>query len=191
MRVFVAITLPEDLADALEDLALDLRAGEPVPVENLHLTLAFLGEQPQGVVEDLHLALGAVQAPGFDLRIAGLDIFGPETAPRLIHAAVDPVPGLTLLHRKILGALHDCGLMPDRSRFRPHITLRRFSRRLEPADLARIGRFLAAQGDFALPPFAVDSFALFESRLGRQGAQYTELARYPLTPPVSQASAGR
>jgi 2'-5' RNA ligase len=45
MRVFVAIDLPDEVRRELETLQNALPVGRPVPAENLHLTLSFLGDQ--------------------------------------------------------------------------------------------------------------------------------------------------
>ena len=46
MRAFLALDLPQETRDALIRVQADLPVGRPVPCENLHLTLAFLDEQP-------------------------------------------------------------------------------------------------------------------------------------------------
>lgn len=70
--------------------------------------------------------------------------------------------------------------MLARERFAPHVTLARFRRDIAPADLARLGLFLAARGDIRLAPFPVTHFALYRSTLGAGPPVYDELARYAL-----------
>ncbi len=41
MRTFVGISLPHELATALADWVSEAAIGHPVPIENLHLTLAI------------------------------------------------------------------------------------------------------------------------------------------------------
>ena len=43
-----------------------------MPPENSHLTVAFLGEHPEPVIEDVHLALDKIRAPGFALTLSGV-----------------------------------------------------------------------------------------------------------------------
>lgn len=176
-RAFVALTLPEDLAETAEDIAVDLPVPHTVPAENMHLTLVFLGDVGRPTLDDLHAALSEVRAAGFTLHLSGLDTFGGER-PRSVHLRCTPEPALDHLQRKVVTAVRRVGLVPQRRRFTPHVTLARFA----PAavDRARLGAALLAEADARLDPFAVTDFRLMASRLGRSGASYDVLARYPL-----------
>lgn len=87
IRAFVAIALPQEVRIELQILGIGLGLPDPVPPENLHLTLAFLGERPEPVLEDVHAGLAQLRAPAFDLALAGLDMFG-GAKPRTVHAGV-------------------------------------------------------------------------------------------------------
>lgn len=179
MRAFFAIPLPEPAIAALERLQADLPAGRIVPPENLHLTLAFLGDEPEQVVEAAHEAAGMLAQPAFPLELAGLGTLGGRS-PSLAYIGAAPNPALTELHRRIRSRLHGAGLMLPRERFLPHVTLARFGKRLSPLETARLGGFLSAHAGERVGPFPVDHFALFHSTLGRGAPHYDELARYPL-----------
>lgn len=180
MRAFLALPLPDAMCDALERLQQEIPIGRLVPPENLHLTLLFLGDRSAAALEELHFALDALRAPGFDLRLSGLDMFN-RADPDALHIGVTPCPALDALQARLRAVAHGAGLTLDRTRFRPHVTLARFTRGLGPDQGARLGRFLAARGDFALPTFTVTGFALFESILTKDGSVYEVLADYPLS----------
>ena len=57
MRAFLALPLPDQVCATLEDLQLSLPFEKLVPSENLHLTLAFLDEQPVAQLEEVHAVL--------------------------------------------------------------------------------------------------------------------------------------
>lgn len=179
MRAFLALPLPDAAVTALERLQQEIPLGRLVPPENLHLTLLFLGERSDAALEELHFALEALRAPAFDLRLSGLDMFD-RADPDALHIAVTPCAALDALHMRLRAVAHGAGMTLDRARFRPHVTLARFNRGLGPDQAARLGRFLAARGDFALPAFAVTGFALVESILTKDGPVYEVLADYPL-----------
>ena len=59
VRLFIGILLPRAVRDSVAESARLLEqhcaAGRFVPRENYHLTLAFLGEQPEGALETICL----------------------------------------------------------------------------------------------------------------------------------------
>lgn len=179
LRLFVALPLPDPIRQQLNLLQFLLPLPRRVPPENLHLTLAFLGEIPSDLAEDAHHALEAIRAPAFALTLSGVGAFG-EAQPRLVYAGVRPAPELDHLHRKVDTALRRAGVAPERRRFHPHVTLGRFDPRA--VDRPRLAAAMVANDGFAAGPFPVDSFALYRSHLGREGAHYEDLARYPLQP---------
>jgi 2'-5' RNA ligase len=179
IRAFVGIPLAEPVADALEAAQAGLPAGRPVPYDNFHVTLAFLGEQPRTVLEDVHDALDGVRVPGFSLRVDGLGMFG-GARPRVLFAEVTAEPGLAQLRRKVLRAVHEAGIALPRARFHPHVTLARFGDGLRGEEAAEMQGFLARRMGVRAGPFAVERFVLYRSHLGRAGPIYEALAEYPL-----------
>ncbi len=179
MRAFVALDLPEPVVDAIGALQEWLPLGRHVAPDNLHLTLAFLGEQPDGVIAEADAALQGLRLPAFELSLCGVDVFGGP-APGLVFLGVAPNPALGALHRKVMGALRGAGLGLGRVRFRPHVTLARLPKRLGAGDRDRLGQFLAAHADLRLPPFRVGHFTLYRSTLGRGAPLHEVLADYPL-----------
>jgi 2'-5' RNA ligase len=177
MRVFVAIPVPEEVGAALEDLQADLPLGRLADPETFHVTLAFLGEEPDARVEAAHEALTGLAAAPFTLRLDGLGSFGGREM-QVLFAAVAPSEPLAALHRKVRSLLHGAGIMPDRRRFRPHVTLARF-RPGEGGDPA-LARFLARHAGFGSAPFPAAEVVLYRSHLTKGGAVHEPLAAYPL-----------
>jgi len=83
------------------------------------------------------------------------------------------------LRKKVRAAARGAGIDLPRERFRPHVTLARFSRS-KPVDMGRLTAFLGAYGGFRAGPFAVDRFCLYRSTLTPEGPVYDVLADYPL-----------
>lgn len=179
MRAFVALDLPEQAIDAIGALQEWLPIGRHVAPDNLHLTLAFLGEQPDWAIAEVDAALRGVILPAFDMTLAGVDVFG-GAAPGLVFLGVVPNPALVHLQRKVMGALRGAGLELGRVRFRPHVTLARLAKRTGTGDRDRLVAFLAAHGDTRLPPFRVEHMTLYRSTLGRGAPLHEPLALYPL-----------
>lgn len=176
MRAFVAIALPPRARDALERVQEALPLGRAADPDQLHLTLAFLGERPDAEVEAAHEALEGLSFVPFALQLSGLDVFEPRK-PEVLWAGIKDDAALRALQTRVLSALHGAGLPLERRRFRPHVTLARFGP-MSPADHERLARFLGRWSSFPSPPFTVSGFGLWRSMLRRDGAVHEELARY-------------
>ncbi|SEO99286.1 2'-5' RNA ligase [Salinihabitans flavidus] len=181
MRTFIALDLPEETREQLSDLQGLLRVGRHVPEENLHLTLSFLGEQPLPALEALHEVLCDLPPREVVLRLSGLDILGSRQ-PKLLFIRAERSGPLAALRREVLTAVRLAGIELPRTRFRPHVTLARFSRDMEERDAAHLGRFLQTHGDRALPEVVAEQVTLYQSVLREDGARYDPLASYPLVP---------
>lgn len=182
MRAFVGIPLGPATVAALLRVQARLPVGRPVPEDNLHLTLAFLDEQPEAALEALHVEMEALRHPGFDLRFSGYDSFGGDR-PRLVYAAVAPDPALAGLHRAVLRAARAAGIVLAERRFRPHVTLARFGAGLRGDGVARLAGFLAHAPDVPIPDSPARAVTLWQSTLRPDGARHDPLAHYPLAMP--------
>lgn len=181
LRCFIALPLPDPLTRALEPVLTALPVGRVVPAENLHLTLAFLGEQPDWQIEAVHEALSQISFPRFSLRLSGLDTFG-EAKPHVVWAGIEKAEPVKALQAKVLGALHLAGLDLPRRRFRPHVTLARLDR-LGPGEDEKLARVLGKHQSFPSPEAQIDSFVLYRSMLTKSDPVYEVLADYPLNCP--------
>lgn len=177
IRAFAALALPEPVRFELMLVQQGLPVPRPIPAESLHLTLVFLGELPEPRLDDVHLAFRAVSAPGFEVALAGLGLFG-GARPRLVYAAVAANPALERLQAKLETAARGAGVALAGRRFVPHVTLARLPERFAERD--RLERAVAARGAWTAPRFAAEDFRLYRSHLGGESPLYEELARYPL-----------
>lgn len=175
-RLFVAIRPPR----AIRDLLLDAMGGVPgarwQDDEQLHLTLRFIGEVDRNRAEDVAAALARVRVAPFDLRIQGVGRFERRGRTEAIWAAVSPHDEVAALARKTNEAVTRAGLPTETRAYHPHVTIARMGR----AGGGPVEPFLTAAAGLSSPPWAVDSFSLFESRLGSEGAHYETVARYAL-----------
>ena len=178
MRAFVALDLPETMLRPLTRLQAGLGVGRQVPEENLHLTLAFLGDVADGTAHEVAEALDGARLPGLTVALSGLTLFGGRWPAVLAVGATGA--GLAPLHAKVMRIAREAGVDLRRERFRPHVTIARFPREMGPKEQARLGEFLALNGTFALPPEPALSVSLCRSHLTQDGAQYEPLASFPL-----------
>jgi 2'-5' RNA ligase len=178
MRLFYAVFLPEDVRRALEAAQEKLsryKGWKAVPPHQLHLTLLFLGERPEGDLEDL-IALGhrlGRKTPPFVAGLRGTGYFPNEGTPRVWFAKAEG-EGFDLLARGLRDGVREVlgeeALKAEGDRaFKPHITL---ARRKAPAP--RVPPVV-----FGLT-WPVESFALVRSELKPRGPVYTILEEFPL-----------
>ena len=179
MRAFIGLPLPGDAKAALSRVQSGLSVGRAVAAENLHLTLAFLDDQPEAALAELDTELARITGPVAELRITGLDVPGGGKA-RLMFAVVAQDLSLVVLRNQVRAAVRAVGISLPRERFRPHVTLARFRPRKAPGEMERLHGFMAASGGFSLPGFSVSEFLLYRSTLTPDGPRYEALARYPL-----------
>jgi 2'-5' RNA ligase len=175
MRLFVALALPDAIAQSL----LLLQGGVPgarwSDREQLHLTLRFIGEVDGRDAAAIDDALAAVRSPRFALELKGVGEFGGKN-PRALWAGVREEAPVQHLQRKIESALQRIGLAAEERKFAPHITLAR----LRAAPRERVITFLAAHALYASPPFEVSTFILYSSQMSPNGSIYYPERSYAL-----------
>ncbi len=176
MRLFVAVTLPDNLREGLSDLGHCLPAARWVAAENLHLTLRFIGEVDGADARDIDASLVAIRMPAFQLAMRGVGLFGDQRRPRALWAGVGPSGELARLQGKVEQAIVRAGRPPERRKFKPHVTLARFAANSG----AKLQDFLAAHALLRSETFPVERFTLFSSFLSNSGAIYRPEADYDL-----------
>lgn len=120
MRLFVAIQLSDEMKKTITATMHDLKKkgvkGNYTPVQNLHLTLAFIGETDDpGAVKD---ALKNVSVKPFKLSFSDLGAFGD-----LIWVGMKGNQGLSAVARSVRSVLDNAGVTYDKKKFVPHVTI--------------------------------------------------------------------
>lgn len=176
MRLFVAVPLPDALRVSLASLMGGISGARWVPVQNLHLTLRFIGEVQGWQAQEIDDALAAVRTRGFELSVAGVGTFEQAGRVTTLWARVERSERLAHLQQKIETALQRAGLAPERRRFAPHITLAR----VDQVPEAKLVRWLQAHSLYRAEPVVVEHFTLFSSQLGKEFSVYTPEVDYAL-----------
>ena len=178
IRAFFGIPVPQDVTRMLTGVQAGLDFGRLVPPENFHITLAFLGEHPEPVLEDVHTLLDGYRFDPIDVTIRGLGVFGGEK-PRTLFAGVTPSKPLSALHKRVRSAAREAGIELAREQYRPHVTLARFGGGLVGPDVLDLQAFISARMGRTSADFQATGFNLYESRLGSSAPHYDILAEYP------------
>jgi len=167
-RLFFALWPDEGVRERLaaaSRLVREAASGRPVPDENLHITLAFLGSIDERAFDCVRTAARGLQAEPFDLvidragwwRRTGILWLAPSRAPAALNRLV----------KSLWAALEPCGFWPDYRDFHPHLTIARRCRKASLPELEPI-------------PWHVPAVTLLESHTGQRGARYTVLDSWPL-----------
>lgn len=127
MRAFIAIPLPPAvtaLAVQLQDRLRTAGHGSFPPPENLHLTLAFIGEIPEEREAALAAAMQAVPMKKMHLATGEVGRFDQREGGT-VYLAVRPDPALLSYRAALCASVRAAGFAIDEKAFIPHITLAR------------------------------------------------------------------
>ncbi len=177
-RLFIAAPVDESVQANLARVgsAAKVRGASWVKAENLHITLAFLGDVEERrfmEVEDAAYAAAERCGPGLSLVARGLGAFPNEMRAKVLWAGLDgDVPALMRLQSALATELRAADIAFDEKRFHPHITLARF-RQPQPVPVSSV-RFQ----EFG--EWQATEIQIIESHVQASGARYVVRADVPL-----------
>ncbi|MBR2254664.1 MAG: RNA 2',3'-cyclic phosphodiesterase [Candidatus Methanomethylophilaceae archaeon] len=177
IRAFISVPVTGKIVDApvLRQLRAD-KAVRTVPLDNLHITLCFIGDMPEGRVAEVGKviddAISGV-ASG-EVRLKGLGAFPKPKDPRVVWVGVDTAVPLPEVAVRIKNGLSGLGIGFDSKPFKPHVTIGRVK---GTTDLSAA---VDANRDLELTSFRCDSVCLMKSELKPTGARYTVVSRHHL-----------
>jgi len=193
LRTFIAIELDEPLRLALGRVQtkfkrqMSQRDVKWVAVENIHLTLKFLGDTPRRRLPEIEAALRAAcagHAP-FEVSIEGRGCFPNIRRPRVIWVAVRDAQGgqgqsLARLQAAVEQYIAPLGWPTEERGFSPHLTLGRVARGLEREVEEAVGRAVEKTVVEQIGVQRVTAVSLMQSDLQPTGPIYTRLLHVPL-----------
>ncbi len=192
IRAFIAIDLPPDVQDCLEQVSAQLKEqiGEKsvrwVPVPKIHLTIKFLGDvslQNLNVLKEILSAEVVTQKP-MEISVGRLDAFPKIRRPRGVWVGIEAPQELFSLQRGIESRTAKVGYPKDKREFSPHLTLGRVSRNATPDEVRKIGDVLSASTIGFLGVARVQAVHLYKSDLLPTGAVYTKMFTASMEQPV-------
>lgn len=175
LRLFFALWPDPDLGRRIWDLTracVAVSGGRPVKRENLHLTLAFLGDVDVGKLPELRAAAAELHNPGFEFSLDTL-VFWARPGVLVLQPGTVP-EALSCLAADIRSAMAVFSAGNNSENYRPHVTL---ARKAGPARQALGAALLWRASEFCLVSSVTDP----------GGARYEPLARYHLLPPTVKA----
>lgn len=185
LRAFIALTIPDEVAQFLSGLQQSLRSSGVkmswVRPENIHLTLKFFGD-----IKDTDIApiAGAMDRaldglPPFELAVQGMGVFPGIKRPRVLWAGLaGNTAELMHLVDRVQNALAPIGFKPETRGFKAHLTLGRIRKAIDGKALQAC---LSSTVAFAPLEFRARRVVLYKSDLRPRGAVYTALSEFYLT----------
>ena len=194
MRLFIALDIDELIneriarfMEGVQGFAPDARWVKP---ESLHVTLKFIGEQPESSVEQIKLALRSVSAEAIEIQFRGFGFFPTTKSARVFWIGMEAGPQLASLAASIEERMEALGIPKEDRPFSPHLTIARRSggsgsprwRRQDGPN--RVFKLLQEKlSALPLPGFGTMTpreFFLYQSQLSPKGSKYTKLERFAL-----------
>lgn len=175
-RLFAALPVPDQIAERLAPLAVEIHGARWRRREHYHITLCFYGRVDGETADAIADALDEVRAPTLDLRVEGVGWFG-RREPRALYARVAEDEGLSDLAARCRKIARKFDLKLGQDPFLPHITLAYCNQTPLEAAMAWSEDFQILNTD----RFLADTFHLYESFTGhKRQSQYVAQADYRL-----------
>jgi 2'-5' RNA ligase len=176
IRLFTAVAVPAEIGQGLLSRQHGIEGGRWRPLEAFHITLKFIGDVQEPVAAELDEALAQIEAPAFDLELAGVGHFGEGVEIHAVWAGVGESRDLRQLAKANERAAREVGLKPESRLYTPHVTLAYLKRPSVP----EVGAWVQANNLLHSPAFRVDSFGLYSSWRTSEGSAYRLEREYPL-----------
>ena len=178
-RLFIAVPIQESVRNQIVKgiSETELSKKMPVrwtPVQNLHLTLQFLGDVEEKRIPLLKQILDRIRIPETkeELVFTGIGTFPNRNSPRIIWLGIESNDYLQKMQRSLTGSLDEEGFETDHKRFKAHLTLGRVRDNALVSNEIMSG-FETGWSRLQISSSALDSVTLFESRLRPGGPVYS------------------
>lgn len=183
MRTFIALHIPcsAELENLFSDFRLNLKGAEVKYVElnNLHITLSFLGETNASQATDLCSFLQDIKLPKhcIDVQLQSVGTFRNGAVPGSIWVGVEAGDSLQVLFQEISNIVALQGFVVDNRKFSPHITMGRFKKVLINNNIEELK---AKYQQVSFGRLQITEFTYYQSFLTPQGPVYKPIQRVPL-----------
>ena len=204
IRVFIAIDIPDEIRAGIAEAQARLKRAHMgvkvswTKVDNVHVTLQFLGYIEEEAVVTINAALDRVvsEHSAFELAVRGAGAFPDERRIRVLWVGCEDagvgsgsrarpvvpaddrgVSPLRQLAQSVQAAMHPLGFEPERRELSAHLTLGRIK---YPKPDAALTKALDSIKNQAFGTMRVDAVHLFQSQLHPEGSIYSKLSSHRL-----------
>ncbi|MDO8508862.1 MAG: RNA 2',3'-cyclic phosphodiesterase [Nanoarchaeota archaeon] len=178
-RIFIAIDFPQEVtmevARIQEVLGTRKFTGKMTELENLHLTLKFIGEVNEGKIEEIRAKLKEIIFSELDARLDGIGSFSFRGSPRVVWIKIGG-KRIFELQKKVDEKMRECGFKTE-ERFMSHMTIARIKYVKDKQGFIDYVRGIKGKEI----KFSVKEFKLKESELRTLGPVYRDVEIYSST----------
>jgi len=173
MRCFIEIDIPESIKTYIEEKITAIKnrsskhAFKPTKKENLHVTLAFLGEIDEKELEEAteKVSKTAEKSGVFECSLSKIEAV-PEKFPRMIWVSLNECTELSELHNDLKKALM---IKDEHGGFRAHVT----AARIRPDRTVKTGIIINKnESELDALKFKVREIKIMQSILKNEGPEY-------------------
>jgi RNA 2',3'-cyclic 3'-phosphodiesterase len=183
VRTFIAVDFPPNILKKIAEITAFFKTLTPekdlkwVDIDNLHLTIKFLGEIEESKTAQVKHTLSHAlkNQNSFDIEINGLGMYPNKNNPRVIWLGITGASPLTKIYQGLNRELTAIDISPERRAFSPHLTIARISRHTDHKQAQQIGRILSEYKVESLGVTTIEQVHLYQSVLTPSGPIYTLL----------------
>jgi 2'-5' RNA ligase len=178
IRSFIAFDIEDssikdqfiNVQNALIKAGADVKLVEP---QNIHITLRFLGEISEALIEKVKNEISNIDFKSFDVEFKGLGAFPSFNRINVIWVGIKKgEKELKELFNQLENRLRKIGFSPDPKGFSPHITIARVKSR---KNIEKIIKILNEMKDYSFGTMSFNSLRLKKSTLTPKGPIYDTL----------------
>jgi 2'-5' RNA ligase len=182
-RIFIAIKV--EAGETLFKIVSSLKSGlinegiKWTSLDNIHLTLAFLGDTEENMTEIISSKMKerCEGSGNFELIIRGTGVFKNFSDPRVIWTGIEESEKLTQLNYTVVNGLNETNIKLANRPFKPHLTLGRIKYLNDKLALKTI---IDKYQDIEIQKVTVNEIIIYESILRQTSPLYKPLTKIRL-----------
>ncbi len=178
MRLFIGVHLSNQILNEIEKIHNNKHAKNLnikwIKLENLHITLKFLGNVDENRVSEISETLKNTckNFQKFNVTVKSIIPVKSIRHLRMIWAGIENASYITKIANELETNLEPLGFPKEEREYKAHINLSRIKKRINPDNLKP---FFKEVEDYVLGEMEINRIVLFESQLLVTGAKYKEL----------------
>lgn len=180
MRAFIAIEIPGEIKRRIGALIKECKMTGIAPVkyvdiENMHITLKFLGETENSVLQAISDKFGRISSPPPELTIFSAGAFPGFDFARIVWVGIKENQELKTTFMEIENIVIKNGFKADERDFNPHITIARIKGKVTNEWIGVVKKYTG----FKFGSFKPEGFSIYRSDLDQKGPVYTKISFFP------------